>query len=103
MAEDDRLPRPAPALEGKANRAVIALVAEHLGVPSSSVTIRSGATSSQKRVLVTGIGKEDLLSGSIDHGRSFSLVGYRAKTLLRKKPKRLWINICKPVKFTTEP
>ena len=51
----------APALEGKANRAVIALVAEHLGVPSSSVTIRSGATSSQKRVLVTGIGKEDLV------------------------------------------
>jgi hypothetical protein len=52
----------APALEGKANRAVIALVAAHLGVPSSSVSIRSGAASSRKQILVTGMSKKDLLN-----------------------------------------
>ena len=51
----------APAVEGKANRAVIALVSRILGVPATAVSIQSGATSSQKRVLVTGIGKKDLL------------------------------------------
>ena len=51
----------APALDGKANRAVIELVSAYLGVPSSSVSIRSGATSSQKRVLVTGMRKKDLI------------------------------------------
>ena len=51
----------APAVEGKANRAIITLVSEILAVPSTSVSIQSGATSSQKRVLVTGINKKDLL------------------------------------------
>jgi hypothetical protein len=52
----------APAVEGKANRAVITLVSGMLGVPSTSVSIQSGATASQKRVLVTGIDKKDLLN-----------------------------------------
>ena len=51
----------APAVEGKANRAVITLVSEKLAVPATTVSIQSGATSSQKRVLVTGIDKKDLL------------------------------------------
>jgi len=51
----------APAVEGKANRAVITLVSEILAVPATSVSLQSGATSSQKRVLVTGINKKDLL------------------------------------------
>jgi uncharacterized protein (TIGR00251 family) len=51
----------APAVEGKANRAIITLVSEILAVPATSVSIQSGATSSQKRVLVTGIHKKDLL------------------------------------------
>jgi hypothetical protein len=52
----------APALEGKANKAIIRLVSEALRVPASSVTIESGATSSQKRVLVLGLTKEDVLT-----------------------------------------
>jgi uncharacterized protein (TIGR00251 family) len=52
----------APAVEGKANRAIIRLVAERLAVPATTVSIQSGATSSQKRVLVTGIHKKDLLT-----------------------------------------
>jgi len=51
----------APAVEGKANRAVITLVSDFLAVPATSVSLQSGATSSQKRVLVTGINKKDLL------------------------------------------
>ena len=51
----------APAVEGKANRAIITLVSDVLAVPAMSVSIQSGATSSQKRVLVTGINKNDLL------------------------------------------
>jgi len=51
----------APAVEGKANRAVVALVSDILDVPATSVSIQSGATSSQKKVLVTGIRKKDLL------------------------------------------
>jgi uncharacterized protein (TIGR00251 family) len=52
----------APAIEGKANKAVLSLIAEKLGVPASSVSFLSGAASSQKRVLVAGIGKHDLLA-----------------------------------------
>ncbi len=51
----------APPFEGKANRAVITLVSEILAVPATSVSIQSGSTSSQKRVLVTGMNKNDLL------------------------------------------
>ena len=51
----------APAVGGKANRAVISLIAERCGIPEGRVRIRSGATSGQKRVLVTGMDKEALL------------------------------------------
>jgi uncharacterized protein (TIGR00251 family) len=51
----------APALEGRANKAVIALVSSALDVPASSVSINSGATSSQKKVLVSGMSKNDVL------------------------------------------
>jgi uncharacterized protein len=51
----------APAIGGRANRAVMELVAETLGRPTASITILSGATSSQKRVLVTGMEKADVL------------------------------------------
>jgi len=52
---------PAPALEGRANKAVLLLIAAKLGVPATSVSILSGSVSSQKRVLVTGIAKKELI------------------------------------------
>jgi uncharacterized protein len=52
---------PVPALEGRANRAVIELIAVRLGRPAASVSILSGATSSHKRILVTGIGRAEVL------------------------------------------
>jgi len=38
----------APPLEGKANEAVIGVLAKHLGVPKSSIELVMGATSKQK-------------------------------------------------------
>ena len=51
----------APAVDGKANRAVIALIAERCAVSPSRVHIQSGAASSQKRVLVGGMGRKEIL------------------------------------------
>ena len=51
----------APAVDGKANKAVITLIAEKLGVPPARLHIQSGAASSQKRVRVEGIGRADIL------------------------------------------
>jgi len=59
----------APALEGRANKAIITLIAETLDLPVSSITIQSGATSSQKRVLIAGLAKNDLLVRLKSHGR----------------------------------
>ena len=53
----------APAVGGKANKAVMALVAQSLDVPASSVSILSGSTASQKRILVTGTTRAELLIG----------------------------------------
>ncbi|MBJ7467041.1 MAG: DUF167 domain-containing protein [Mycolicibacterium sp.] len=41
------------AVEGKANDAVVALLAKHLGVPRSRVELASGATSRMKRFRIT--------------------------------------------------
>jgi uncharacterized protein YggU (UPF0235/DUF167 family) len=41
------------AVEGKANEAVVKVLAEHLGVPRSHVTLKSGATSRIKRFLIS--------------------------------------------------
>ena len=42
----------APAVDGRANRAVLRLIADRLGVPHGDVTLVSGQTSSQKRVKI---------------------------------------------------
>lgn len=40
------------AVDGKANQAVIRVLAEHLGVPRNRVTLTAGATSRLKRFRV---------------------------------------------------
>ncbi|MFI9506472.1 DUF167 domain-containing protein [Nocardia sp. NPDC052566] len=42
----------APAVEGKANKAAIELLAEHYGVSKSSVRLSAGATSRFKRFAI---------------------------------------------------
>jgi uncharacterized protein YggU (UPF0235/DUF167 family) len=44
----------APPLDGKANVALIALVAKHFGCAKSLVTIKSGASGRRKRLVVDG-------------------------------------------------
>ena len=52
----------APALEGRANRAVVAIIAATLNISKRAVSIQSGASSPVKRVLVHGMNKPDILS-----------------------------------------
>jgi hypothetical protein len=44
---------PAPPLEGRANHAVLQLLAELLSLPSSALTIVAGSSARHKRVLVS--------------------------------------------------
>ena len=45
----------APAVEGKANVALVEFLAEHYGVPRRSVRIVSGLKSRRKRVAIEGL------------------------------------------------
>lgn len=46
--------------KGKANEALLSLLAESLDVPQSCLTLLSGATSRHKRVLIKGYSNEDI-------------------------------------------
>jgi len=50
----------APPVEGAANAALIAFLADMLGVPQRQVEILSGHSSRRKNVLVVGLGKEQV-------------------------------------------
>lgn len=50
----------APAVDGKANKAVIGLISSTTGVPASAVSIVTGFTSSQKKVRIDGVTKAQL-------------------------------------------
>jgi uncharacterized protein (TIGR00251 family) len=51
----------APAVDGKANRAVVATIAQTLHLPESAVQIQSGTKSPIKRVLIQGKNKSELI------------------------------------------
>ena len=48
----------APANEGKANKAIIKLLADHFHVPQSDVTIRTGFSSKNKVIEISGFEKD---------------------------------------------
>jgi uncharacterized protein len=50
----------APPEGGRANEAVLGLLATTLGVPAASVTLESGASSRAKRVRIAGVSSADL-------------------------------------------
>jgi uncharacterized protein (TIGR00251 family) len=52
----------APAVDGKANRAVGAIIAQTLHLPESAVQIQTGTKSQIKRVLIQGKNKSELIS-----------------------------------------
>ena len=50
----------APPVDGKANTALLAFLAKHLGLPKSAVTLKSGDTNRHKRVEICLSGSETL-------------------------------------------
>ena len=50
----------APPVEGAANKALIALLAEAFGVSKSAVRVESGARSRHKRVRILGLSEEEV-------------------------------------------
>ncbi|NLV26034.1 MAG: YggU family protein [Methanomicrobiales archaeon] len=50
----------APPVDGKANKAIVELIAEVLHIPKQSITIISGQTSTLKKVKIQGISPSDL-------------------------------------------
>jgi uncharacterized protein YggU (UPF0235/DUF167 family) len=50
----------APPVEGRANEACIAFLAEFLKVPRASVTIAAGQSSRNKRIRVAGLSAAEL-------------------------------------------
>jgi len=52
----------APAVGGKANRAVIDLVAERLRISRADVQIIAGQTSSSKTVAIAGLSRSEILT-----------------------------------------
>ncbi len=52
----------APAEKGKANKALIKLLADVVGVPRNRITVQQGHTSPHKLLLFEGLAREDLLA-----------------------------------------
>lgn len=50
----------APPVEGKANRALVEFLAEHLGVPRSNIEILIGHSGRHKLIRVRGVGAEKI-------------------------------------------
>lgn len=50
----------APPVDGKANAALLAFLAETLGLPRSAVSLKSGQTARRKVVLIVGACPEDV-------------------------------------------
>lgn len=50
----------APPVDGKANKALIKLLAEILGIPKSRVSIRRGEASRSKLLEIEGMSKEEV-------------------------------------------
>lgn len=48
------------AEKGRANKAIVALLAKQLRLPKSQIQLVSGNTSSEKKFLITGVRREDI-------------------------------------------
>jgi uncharacterized protein (TIGR00251 family) len=57
----------APPVEGAANKALVALLAEALGVPRSALRLESGAHSRHKRLRISGLAAEEV-ARRLSHG-----------------------------------
>jgi uncharacterized protein len=62
----------APPLEGKANQALLAYLAELLHLPKSALVLISGHNSRSKKVLIMGISEHTARSFFLEHNRGSS-------------------------------
>ena len=53
--------------KGKANKAIVALLSDLLGVPRSSIEVVAGATSDRKRILVLGATMDNVRAALDEH------------------------------------
>ena len=60
-AEVIRVRVSAPPEKGKANKELIRFLAKSLGIPKTNVVVLAGETSRKKRMLVKGMGKDEVL------------------------------------------
>jgi len=52
----------APPVDGKANEALVRLIAERLGVPRGAVSVERGATARTKLLGIGGVSREDAIA-----------------------------------------
>lgn len=52
----------APPIDGKANEALVRLVAERLGLPRAAVTLDHGATARRKLLRIEGLAREEAIA-----------------------------------------
>ncbi|HWQ67348.1 MAG TPA: DUF167 family protein [Methanospirillum sp.] len=52
----------APALEGKANKAITHLIADTIGISRAGVSITTGQTSTIKRINISGVSLHDIIA-----------------------------------------
>ena len=60
-AEVIRVRVSAPPEKGKANKELIRFIAKRLGIPKATVVLLSGKNSRRKRMLVNGMGKDEVM------------------------------------------
>jgi uncharacterized protein (TIGR00251 family) len=73
----------APPAGGRANAAVMTLVAETFGVPEAQLELTGGASSRSKRVRISGVATEDvrrMLQLAIEQGNAGGGPGVRSTT-----------------------
>ena len=79
----------APPVDGAANAALVAFLAERIGLPRAAVTVVAGTTSRRKRVAIVGRSLEEVLAeiadGSIHDVITIAAIGVWAAGLGRQR------------------
>jgi uncharacterized protein (TIGR00251 family) len=57
-----------PPVDGRANKAVIAFLAKLLKIPKSAISIRSGQQSRSKKLLLSGVGEQEVRTVLSENG-----------------------------------
>ncbi|MDR0728217.1 MAG: DUF167 domain-containing protein [Puniceicoccales bacterium] len=77
----------APPEEGRANRAVIELLAKHFGVPKRAIRLLSGEKSREKRVSIEGLEpKSGVGSGEKSRGKRVCIESVEPESGFGKRP-----------------